>query len=121
VVTAVNNDNILSPNDGRTAASGKREAEQPTTGSSNQGGTESTTTQATKRSEGAVDVTRASQLYSQAELSPPAEGSIDTTQQAEALAATINQQFKDDPGGALRSQGGVSSTTPATLLENAPT
>jgi hypothetical protein len=120
VVTAVNNDNILSPNDGRSAASGNREAEQPTTGSSNQGGAESTTTQATQRSEGSVDVARASRLYSQAELAPP-EGIIDTPQQAEALAATISQQFRDDPEQAMRSQGGAESTTPAALLENAPT
>jgi hypothetical protein len=119
VVTAVNNDNILSPNNGRTAASGKREAEQPTTtGGSREA--ENSATQTPQQPEGSVDVARASQLYNQAELSSPADGDINSPQQAEKLAAEIGRQFREDAEVALRSQGGVASATLTALLENAP-
>ncbi len=119
MVTAINNDNILSPNDGRTAASSKREAEQSTAGNNNHAA-EGAATPTTQQPEGSVDVARASQLYSQVKLSPSTEGGIGTPEQAQELATAISQQFRDDTEGALRSHSRVASTTLAALLENAP-
>ncbi len=119
MVTAINNDNILSSNDSRTAASGKREAEQATTGGANvqtEGGAPKTG----PRPQSPVDIARASQLYSQANLSLSAGSATTTPEQAAGLAAEISRQFGEHAEQAIRSHGELTSTTLTALLETPP-
>jgi hypothetical protein len=116
VVTPVSNDKILSTTEGKTAPSGKREAESlgksdPTSPPSGQNGTAKTAE--------TVDVERANQLYKAA--SPLSEeDAISSGEQAREVAANIAQQISNDADKGLRAQANSASGELAALLETAP-
>jgi hypothetical protein len=117
VVTPVSNDKILSTNEGKTAESGKREAESMgTSGNAAAPSPQNNAAQATET----VDVGRASQLFNQAAQSLSDEPVISNPEQAKEVAAEITQQFTSDADKALRSQAGSASGDLAVLLEAAP-
>lgn len=117
MTTPISNDKILSTNQEKTPASGKRGAESP--GKSGNAATpspQSNTGQATET----VDVGRANQLFNQAAQSLSDEPVITNPEQAKEVAAEITQQLSSDAEKALRSQAGSASGELAALLETAP-
>jgi hypothetical protein len=117
VVTPVSNDKILSTNEGKTAASGKREAES----AGNRGNTSTPAVQNdTEQTTETVDVGRANRLFSQAAASLSDEAVISNQGHAEKVAAEIAQQVVSDGEKGLRGQAGSASGDLAALLETAP-
>lgn len=116
MVTAVNNDNILSPSDSRTSASGKREAGHTTAGGANIEA-EGSAPKAAPKPDSHVDIARASQLYNQANRSLSTGGATTTPEQAAELAVEIGRQFSERAEQAIRSYGELTSTTLTALLE----
>jgi hypothetical protein len=117
VTTPISNDKILSTNQEKTPASGKREAESSqargNAGAPEQQHSAAQTTET-------VDVQRANRLFNQAENPVSGEGEISSPEQAKEVAAEITQQLSSDAEKALRSQAGSASGELAALLEAAP-
>jgi hypothetical protein len=116
VVTPVSTDKILSTNEGKTAASGKRDAE--SVGKSGDSGASRPQSDVAEATE-TVDVGRANRLFNQAENSLSSEP-ISDPEQAKEVAAEITTQFAGDADRALRAQAGSASADLAALLETAP-
>jgi hypothetical protein len=117
VVTSVSNDKILSTNEGKTAASGKRDAE--SVAKNHHSGAAAPQNDVARASE-TVDVARANQLYNQAESTLSSEPVITNQEQAKEVAAEITRQFASDADKALNSQAGSASADLVALLETAP-
>lgn len=117
MVTPVSNDKILSTNEGKTAPSGKREAE--SMGKSADRSAPNVENEASQTTE-TVDVGRANQLFNQAETSLSDEAVISNPEQAKEVAAELTRQFASDADKALSSQAGSASGDLAALLETAP-
>jgi hypothetical protein len=118
VVTPVSNDKILSTNEGKTAASGKRDAESVSKNSD--AGAPGVQSSDTAKATETVDVGRANKLFNQAVQSLSDEPVITNPEQAQQIAAEITRQFSGDGDKALRAQGASASVDLAALLETAP-
>ncbi len=121
MVNPVSGDKILSQTSGRSSSPEDSRVERRQQNANGNNGVRPGEAKASSVSPDSVQVSRAGELFSQAaDQTGRSSGTVNTSEQAAALATRILQQFQEAPEAALKAQTGNQPDQYAYLLQTAP-